>query len=57
MGFVGRGFKLFLYDLSPGAWAFFVLLALGAMWLGYRYSRPSSNHLSIRRPPPESSNR
>ena|SRR5687767_5560315 len=39
MGFVGRGFKLLLYDLDPVAWTFLFLLALGSMWLGYRFSR------------------
>jgi hypothetical protein len=53
MGFVGRGFKLLFYDLGPVGWTLLVLLALVSMWLGYRFSRPSANQLSVRRPPPE----
>jgi hypothetical protein len=43
-------FKLFHHDLGPLGPLLLVMLALGAMWLGYRFSRPSNNQLSIRRP-------
>ena len=54
MSFVGNMFKLFAYDMGPVGAVLLVLLALGSMWLGYRFSRPSDSHLSIRRPPPAS---
>jgi len=47
-------FKLFEYDIGPFGPVLLVMLALGAMWLGYRYSRPSNNQQSIRRPPESS---
>ncbi len=53
MSFVGNMFKLFAYDMGPLGPVLLVLLALGSMWLGYRFSRPSANQLSVRRPPPE----
>jgi hypothetical protein len=52
MSFVGNMFKLFAYDMAPLGPVLLVLLALGSMWLGYRFSRPSSSQFSIRRPLP-----
>jgi hypothetical protein len=51
MSFVGYMFKLFAYDMGPVGSALLVLLAVGSMWLGYRFSKPSDSQLSIRRPP------
>lgn len=51
MSFVGNMFKLFASDMGPLGPVLLVLLALGSMWLGYRFSRPSDNQVSIRRPP------
>ena len=50
MSFVGNVFKLLAYDMGPLGPVLLVLLALGSMWLGYRFSRPSNKQLSIRRP-------
>ena len=47
-------FKLFFVDMGPMGPVFLLLIALTSMWLGYRFSRPSENHLSIRRPAPKS---
>lgn len=57
MGSIGQMFKLFSNDMGPAGDVFLVLVALVAMWLGYRFSRPSDNQISIRPPktPPESS--
>jgi hypothetical protein len=54
MSSIGHMFKLFHHDLGPLGPLLLVMLALGAMWLGYRFSRPSNNQLSIRRPPDSS---
>ena len=54
MSFVGQAFKLFAYDMGPMGLALLVLLTLGSIWLGYRFSRSSAPQLSVRRPPPES---
>ena len=51
---IGHMFKLLFVDMGPMGSVLLVLLALGSMWLGYRFSRPSDNQLSIRRPPPDS---
>ena len=32
-------FELFAYDMGPVGWALLVLLAVGSMWLGYRFSK------------------
>jgi hypothetical protein len=53
---IGHMFKLLFVDMGPLGLALLILLALGSMWLGYRFSRPSANQLSVRRPPPESPN-
>ena len=50
MSFVGNMFKLFAHEMGPLGPVLLVVLALGSMWLGYRFSRPSINQLSIRRP-------
>ena len=54
MSSIGYMFKLFAYDMGPLGPVLLLLLALGSMWLGYRFSRPSNRQLSIRRPPPTS---
>lgn len=48
---LGHVLKLFYRDFGPLGDFLLVVLALGSMWLGYRYSRPSNTLLSIRRPP------
>lgn len=48
---LGHVLKLFYRDFGPLGDLVLVVLALGSMWLGYRYSRPSNTLLSIRRPP------
>lgn len=48
---LGHVLKLFYYDTGPVGDLVFLALALGSMWMGYRYSRPSNTALSIRRPP------
>ena len=53
MSSIGHVFKLFSYDVGPLGYILLLMLALGSMWLGYRFSRPSDNQLSIRRPPPQ----
>jgi hypothetical protein len=45
MSFVGYMFKLFAYDMGPVGSALLVLLAVGSMWLGYRFSKPSDSQL------------
>lgn len=50
MSSIGHMFKLLFYDMGPLGPVLLVLLALVSMWLGYRFSRPSDNQLSIRRP-------
>ena len=50
MSSIGHMFKLLFYDMGPLGSVLLVLLALASMWLGYRFSRPSNNQLSIRRP-------
>src|SRR5262245_15394663 len=54
MSFVGQVFKLFAYDMGPLGPALLVLLTLGSIWLGYRWSRSSAPPLSVRRLPPDS---
>jgi len=49
MSSIGQMFKLFLDELGPMGAILLVLLAIVAMWLGYRYSRPSDHQSSIRR--------
>jgi hypothetical protein len=46
-------FRLFNYDMGPLGSVLLILIALGGMWLGYMFSRPSNYQLSIRRPPPD----
>ena len=41
MSQIGHMFKLLFYDLGPLGPILLILLALIAMWVGYRYSRPS----------------
>lgn len=53
MSFVGNMFKLFAYDLGPLGPVLLILLALGSMWMGYRFSRPFTDQLSVRRHPSE----
>jgi hypothetical protein len=55
MSSIGHMFKLLFVDMGPMGPVLLVLLALGSMWLGYRFSRPSDSQLSIRRPPPPGS--
>lgn len=57
MSSIGHMFKLLFYDAGPAGPILLVLLALVSMWLGYRFSKPSDNQISIRRPktPPDSS--
>jgi len=44
MSFVGYMFKLFAYDMGPVGSALLVLLAVGSMWLGYRFrSHPTAS--------------
>jgi len=50
---LGHALKVFNHDLGLLGDAVVLMLALGAMWLDYRYSRPSNSHLSIRQPPDE----
>lgn len=50
---LGHALKVFDHDLGPLGDILLLMLALGAMWLGYRYSTPSKTHLSIRQPPDE----
>jgi len=47
---IGYMFKLFFVDMGAMGPVLLILLALGSMWIGYRFSRPSDNQLSIRRP-------
>jgi hypothetical protein len=48
---LGHVLKLFYSDFGPLGDLLLVVLAVGSMWLGFRYSRPSNILLSIRRPP------
>jgi hypothetical protein len=50
---LGHALKVFNHDLGALGDVLLLMLALGAMWLGYRYSRPAKTHLSIRQPPDE----
>jgi hypothetical protein len=56
MSGLGHVLKMFYADLGPFGDVALMLIALVAMWLGYRhsrpnYTRPSNRDLSIRRPP------
>jgi hypothetical protein len=50
-------FEFFAYEMGPLGPVLLVLLAVGSMWFGYRFSRPSKSQQSLRRlePPAESS--
>jgi hypothetical protein len=53
---LGHVLKLLSFDIGPLGDLALLVVALGAAWLGYRYSRPnytrpSHRALSIRRPP------
>jgi len=50
---LGHVLKLFYYNLGPLGDAGLLLLALGLIWLGYKYSARTNDYQSIRRPPKE----
>lgn len=54
IGAIDRMVTLFL-EMGPLGAVLLLLLAVGSMWLGYRFSRPSDSQLSVRRPPPQES--